>query len=92
MYLYNEGHTFIKLDAGMTEVLRPSLYGRDAQPALVIGHDTMYLNVIVRRYNPTALCNTAGTGTLWYCGKTLVDQSQDPVVAHPCSTARNTLW
>lgn len=30
----DEGHTFIKLDAGMTEVLRPSLYG--AQHPIVI--------------------------------------------------------
>ena len=30
--------------------------------------DTMSLNVIVRRCNTTALCNTAGTGTLMHCG------------------------
>jgi len=29
-----EGHTFLKLDAGMTDVLRPSLYG--AQHPLVV--------------------------------------------------------
>ncbi|KAJ1432778.1 diaminopimelate decarboxylase [Ochromonadaceae sp. CCMP2298] len=33
-----EGHTFLKLDSGMTEVLRPSLYG--AQHPLVIHSDS----------------------------------------------------
>ena len=47
------GHTFLKLDAGMTDVLRPSLYGaqhplvvvpadpaaaRTAEPVVVVGH------------------------------------------------------
>ena len=42
---------------------------RDVQLALMIGrhYETMQLNVIARRYNTTALCNTAGTGTLRYC-------------------------
>lgn len=46
-----EGYTFIKLDCGMTEILRPSLYGAQhpieilqeepvgsSQPAIVVGH------------------------------------------------------
>ena len=33
-----DGHTFIKLDSGMTEVLRPSLYG--AQHPIVVHKDT----------------------------------------------------
>ena len=44
-----EGYTFLKLDAGMTEVLRPSLYGaqhpivvvsdsNDQQEVLITGH------------------------------------------------------
>ena len=37
----------------------------------------------MRRYNTTASCNTAGTGTLRYCGLTRVDQSEP--VAHPYS-------
>ena len=34
------------------------------------------MNAIARRYNTTALCNTAGTGTLRYCGSTLVASPQ----------------
>ena len=43
--------------------------GRDAQPAHVIGRHyiTEREYVIVRRYNTTALCNTAGTDTLRCC-------------------------
>ena len=46
--------------------------------------------MIVRRYNTTALCNTAGTGTLRYGGQPFVDQSQESV-AHPSTLRRHLL-
>jgi diaminopimelate decarboxylase len=35
-----EGHTFIKLDSGMTEVLRPSLYGAQHPIVVLKEHQT----------------------------------------------------
>ena len=51
--------------------------------------DTMYLNVIVRRYNTTALCNTAGTGHTKVLWLTRVVTNQragvvDTIVVNPC--------
>lgn len=54
----NEGHTFIKLDCGMTEVLRPSLYG--AQHPLINVLSTGELPSKTKKYVVVGHCCESG--------------------------------
>jgi diaminopimelate decarboxylase len=53
-----DGHTFLKLDAGMTEVLRPSLYG--AQHPIVVHSPTQAEDVSTGQYVVVGHCCESG--------------------------------
>ena len=52
-------HTFLKLDAGMTEVLRPSLYGAQ-HPLVVVPKDKTRAAGSVKRYVVVGHCCESG--------------------------------
>ena len=58
----DEGHTFIKLDAGMTEVLRPSLYA--AQHPLVTVSSAGETPAATKKYVVVGHCCESGRGLL----------------------------
>ena len=55
----SEGHTFLKLDAGMTEVLRPSLYGAQHPIALLPSDDTR-AGTTINKYVVVGHCCESG--------------------------------
>lgn len=60
-----EGHTFLKLDAGMTEVLRPSLYG--AQHPIVILKDDCRCSASQATANYVVVGHCCESGDLFSC-------------------------
>jgi len=54
------GHEFLKLDAGMTEILRPSLYGSQHPLVIISTHGSPHLAPLARKYLVVGHCCESG--------------------------------